>query len=300
MVTSAIEGYPFASSFLETPAGRLHYLDEGPKDGPVLLMLHGNPTWSYYWRNLVLELRATHRCIVPDHLGCGLSDKPQEHAYTLASHVDNVIRLVEHLELRGITLVVHDWGGAIGMGFAVRHPERVARLVVFNTAAFPSERMPKLIALARVPGFGALAIRGFNAFARVALLTCVAHRERLTPGVRAGYLAPYDGWANRVATLRFVQDIPMSAAHPTYAVLADIDRRLASLRDLPMIVLWGGKDFVFDDHFLAEWQRRFPAAEVHRFEDAGHYVVEDAHDRIVALLRPFLAAPAPGPPGRDV
>ena len=186
---NAIEDeYPFDPHFMTTTSGRLHYIDEGPRDAPPLLMLHGNPTWSFYYRHLVRGLSDTYRVIVPDHLGCGLSDKPKQATYTLRGHIDRLAALVEHLSLTDITLVVHDWGGAIGMGFAVEHPERIGRFVVFNTAAFPSPHMPWQIGLCRIPGFGALAIRGFNAFVLGALMTCSAHPERLTDTVKAGYL----------------------------------------------------------------------------------------------------------------
>ena len=280
--------YPFASHFAELPGGRMHYLDEGPKDAPVLLMLHGNPTWSFYYRNLVRSFSDTHRTIAPDHLGCGLSDKPQDYSYTLANHIENLERLIDRLELRSVTLVLHDWGGAIGMGLAVKRPELVDRFVILNTAAFPAERMPWAIGLCRIPGLGALTIRGFNAFARGALMSCVVHRERLTPEVKAGYLMPYDSWKNRVANLRFVQDIPMSEEHPGYALLVEIGEKIGQFSDRPMLICWGAKDFVFDDWFFGEWKRRFPRAEAHYFIDAGHYVLEDAHERIVPHMRRFL------------
>jgi haloalkane dehalogenase len=284
------ELYPFEEHYFETPAGRLHYVDEGPRDAPVLLMLHGNPTWSFYYRNLILAFRERFRVIAPDHMGCGLSDKPQDFNYTLKNHIDNVEALVGSLGLERFTLVLHDWGGAIGMGLGVRFPERVERLVVFNTAAFTSERMPWLLSLSRVPGFGALSIRGLNAFSRVALSLAVHHRDRLTKEIRAGYVAPYNSWKNRIATLRFVQDIPMAPSHQAHAVVEEIDSKLGTLRDRPMLIVWGAKDFVFDDHFLEGWRQRFPDAEVHYLEDASHYVVEDAHERIIPWMERFLEA----------
>lgn len=285
--------YPFRSQYFETRAGRIHYLDEGDASAPVLLMLHGNPTWSFYFRELVLAFRARYRVIAPDHLGCGLSDKPQTFDYTLDGHIANIEALVRHLGLDGITLVLHDWGGAIGMGFAVRHPGAVRRFVLFNTAAFPASGIPLSLSLCRVPGFGALAIRGFNAFARGALRTCVHHRERLTAEVRSGYLAPYDTWAHRIANLRFVQDIPTAPAHRGYGLLETIGRDLTRFREHPMLIIWGARDFVFTDRFLEEWRSRFPHAVVHRVEDAGHYVVEDAHERAVCWMRSFFGETDP-------
>lgn len=282
------ELYPFSSHWFDTGRGRMHYVDEGPEDAPVLLMLHGNPTWSFYYRELIREFAGEYRVIAPDHIGMGLSDKPQDFDYTLKNHIDNIAALVEDLDLSDITLVVHDWGGAIGMGAAVRAPERYRRFVVFNTAAFLVDRMPFLLSLARASGIGALAVRGFGAFGKVALMTCVHHKERLSPQVRAGYLAPYDNWKNRIANLRFVEDIPLKPDDPAYGVVEGIDEALSVFADRPMLIVWGAKDFVFNDIFFEEWKKRFPNAETHYVEDAGHYVVEDAHERITGWMRGFL------------
>ncbi|MBT3921667.1 MAG: alpha/beta fold hydrolase [Nitrospina sp.] len=251
-------------------------------------MLHGNPTWSFYYRNLILGLKDSYRCVVPDHMGMGKSDKPQDYPYTLSQHIDNLEQLVNHLGLDDITLVVHDWGGAIGMGFAVRHPERIRRLVIFNTAAFLSHEIPLSLSLCRIPGFGAVAIRGFNAFARGAIRWACAKQERMTEDVQAGYLEPYDNFSNRVANLRFVQDIPLNPDSPSYSVVQNIEKNLKLFQNHPVQIIWGAHDFVFNDNFLKRWQEIFPQAEVHRMEDAGHYVVEDSHEQILPMMKAFL------------
>lgn len=294
--------YPWTPRRLELPGGvGMSYVDEGPRQGgETFLMLHGNPTWSFYYRELVRALSGEHRCVAPDHVGSGLSDKPQDYPYTLGTHVDNVERLVEHLDLRDVTLVVHDWGGAIGMGWATRHPGRVRRLVVLNTSAFRSQRIPMSIDLCRVPGLGALLIRGLNGFARAATIRAV--QRKMPAAIKRGYLGPYGSWADRVGNLRFVQDIPMHDRIPSWPVLVEVERRLPDLRGKPMLVCWGGRDFCFDDTFLAGWRERFPEAEVHRFADAGHYVLEDAGPEVLERLRAFLArtgAPAAAPAGGD-
>ena len=278
--------YPFKSHWLELEGLRYHYLDEGR--GEPLLLVHGNPTWSFYWRELVKPLRERHRLIVPDHIGCGLSDKPRRYDYRLARHIDNLRRLIGRLELRNITLLAHDWGGAIGLGAAVAEPERFSRLVLFNTAAFRSRRIPWRIRICRTPLLGQWAVQGLNAFARAALTMAVAKHERMTPAVRAGLLAPYDCWSNRVATHRFVLDIPLSPSHPSYATLAAIERGLPRLRGLPVMLVWGMRDWCFTPHFLKQFLEFFPHAEVHRLHDAGHYVIEDAHEHIVPLVRGFM------------
>lgn len=279
--------YPFQSREIRLDSHRYHYLDEG--NGETLLMLHGNPTWSFYYRNLVLGLRNRYRCVVPDHIGCGLSDKPQQYNYTLAQHIENLEILCDRLSLKDVTLVMHDWGGAIGLGYGVRHPENVKRLVLFNTAAFLSDRIPLSINICRLPMFGTMAIRGFNAFAGLAIFRACKHRERMTAKVRAGYLAPYDSYANRIANLRFVQDIPMTSEIPSYSVVQSIQSKLDRFRDRPVLIVWGKQDFCFDDHFLSRWREYFPSAEVHEVPDAGHYVVEDAHERIIPWMEKFLA-----------
>ncbi|MCH7873017.1 MAG: alpha/beta fold hydrolase [Planctomycetes bacterium] len=279
----------------------MHYLDEG--SGPPLLMLHGNPTWSFYFRDLVKGLRDQYRVIVPDHIGCGLSDKPRQYPYTLSTHIDNVERLVDHLGLASVTLMVHDWGGPIGFGWAVRHPNLVSALTVFNTAAFLDGTMPTspgapgaLPVRIRVSGWpvlGTIAVLWFNAFARAATRMAVHKHERMTTEVRRGYLLPYDTPDHRIAVLCFVRDIPFTPRVPSYRVFEEIESGLAQFRDRPMTIFWGMRDFCFTPKFLSEWVRRFPGATVHRYDDAGHYVIEDAHERIVPILRQFLSRGTP-------
>ncbi len=279
--------YPFQSRFLTVGGFRYHYLDEGA--GEPLLLVHGNPTWSFYWRNLIGPLRKRYRVIAVDHLGCGLSDKPSPYPYCLRQHIANLGRLVDFLDLRNVTLLAHDWGGAIGAGTAVERPDRFARYVMFNTAAFRSTRMPWRIAVCRAPIVGRLAVQGLNAFARAALTMAVAHHERMTPAVRAGLLAPYDSWEHREAIYRFVEDIPLTPQHPSYATLQSIEERLPTLAARPWMFIWGMRDWCFTPHFLERFLEFVPQAEVHRLADAGHYVIEDAHERIVPLVEQFLA-----------
>ncbi len=282
--------YPFVGHYLDLDGLRYHYLDEG--SGEPLVMLHGNPTWSFYYRNLILGLRDNYRTIVPDHIGCGLSDKPDDsrYEYSLRQRVDDLETLLDRLELRdNLTLILHDWGGMIGMAFAHRHPERIKRLVILNTAAFPlpaSKRLPFSLKCCRTPLLGPLLVRGLNAFSLGAVRYCAC--KPLTPEARRGYLLPYDSWRNRIAVLRFVQDIPLALGDRGYDLVQEVAEGLSRFAALPMLICWGERDFVFDGHFLAEWRRRFPAAEVHRFAGAGHYVLEDAGADILDLVRAFL------------
>jgi haloalkane dehalogenase len=289
--------YPFQSHWLDLDGVRYHYLDEGPRDAPPVVMLHGNPTWSFYYRTLIPDISREYRVVVPDHVGCGLSDKPQDYPYTLEQHIANLGRLIAHLGLptttvdpaKRLTLLMHDWGGMIGMGYATRHPEKIARFVVLNTAAFVQPNLPLRIKMCRLPVLGDLLIRRWNGFARLALPWATVHRERLTPQVRAGYLAPYDCWENRIAVLRFVEDIPFERGHRSRQAVEDIEANLYLFEQHPMLIIWGAQDFVFTVRdFLAGWEERFPYAEVRVVEDAGHYVVEDAHERIVPWVLAFL------------
>ncbi len=284
--------YPFTGRFLDRPGGRLHFLDEGAGD-PVV-MLHGNPTWSFYYRNLVTQLRDRYRCVVPDHIGCGLSDKPpaDRYDYSLKSRIDDLEALLDHLGLReNLTLVLHDWGGMIGMGYAARHPERIKRIVASNTGAFPlpaSKKLPSSLWWGRNTRLGAWLILRHNAFCRAAAKWCVTRRP-LPPAVREMYLKPYDSPANRVAVLKFVQTIPLKPADPGYDIVSDTAASLAKFRAVPTLLLWGMRDFVFDEHFLAGWQRHFPHAETHTWPDCGHYLLEDAGDEAIMRVKDFLA-----------
>jgi len=239
---------------------------------------------------LVKGLRGSYRLIVPDHIGCGLSDKPSPkvYSYRLAQRVKDLTRLIEHLDLRGVTLVAHDWGGAIGMGAAVGAPDRFARFVLLNTAAFRSQRCPLRVRMCRAPLLGRLGVQGLNLFARAALRTAVFHRERITPAVRGGLLAPYDTWRHRAAIHRFVLDIPLRPDHPSYRTLTEIEAGLPKFQQHPICLIWGMRDWCFTPAFLDRFLAFFPRAEVHRLEDASHYVIEDAHERIVPLVDAFL------------
>ncbi len=286
--------YPFDSRWLRLPAGQLHYLDEG--QGEPLLMIHGNPTWSFYWRRLVRAFRDEFRVVVPDHLGCGLSDKPQQYRYTLQDHIDNLVQLIDQLDLRQITLLGHDWGGPIGLGAALARPDRFQRFVLFNTGAFPPPTIPWRIRVCRVPGFGAVAVRGLNLFSRAALHMAVADPRVLSPTFRAGMLAPYDSWAHRVAVYGFVRDIPPSSTHPTWQTLARIEAGLPGLATAPFQFIWGMRDWCFTPACLDRLRELIPTAQVLSLEDAGHWVVEEAHERVATAVRAFLQSTETGAP----
>lgn len=285
--------YDFASNYLNIRGNRLHYLDEGPQRGEAVIMLHGNPTWSFFFRTLVTELRDKYRVIVPDHIGMGLSDKPDDsrYDYTLSSRVADLTMLLDHLEVtRDLTLVLHDWGGMIGLVYGIRQPERIRRLIILNTAAFHlplGRRFPWQLAACRTPMLGPLVIRGVNGFCHVAVRSCITRRPP-DPEIISAYLYPYDSWRNRISIMRFVQDIPRRPRDRVYGLLSEVESHLCEFRDTPTLICWGLRDFIFDHHFLASWRKHLPNAIVHSFKDAGHYVLEDAGDEVARLLRRFL------------
>lgn len=281
--------YPFKGRRIDVGGCQMHYLDEG--QGELVLMVHGNPTWSFYFRELVKALRGTHRCLVPDHVGMGLSDRPYDHEYehTLESRVRDLGAFMERVAPDGpVTLIVHDWGGMIGMSWAARNPRRVKAIVAMNTACFrlPEDKeFPPALSWLRGPA-GAL-LRLLPPLRGKVLDSCTV--RPLAREVRAGYLEPVAGWEAGRALHRFVQDIPLAPGDRAWATVAGTESALERFQDTPMLLPWGMKDWVFDEQFLKKWQRLFPKAKAHRFEDAGHLLLEDAPERVVPLIRDFVA-----------
>jgi cis-3-alkyl-4-acyloxetan-2-one decarboxylase len=285
--------YPFAPHYLNLNGHLLHYLDEGK--GPPVLMVHGNPTWSFYFRHLVHSLSRQFRTLVPDHIGCGFSDKPnpEDYDYTLASRVADLDALVAHTMPDGrLNLIVHDWGGMIGLAWALDNPERVDKLVITNTAGFflpEKKRFPWILwAVKYLNWFSVPAILGLNLFSKGALY--LGASTRLSSRVKKGLTAPYNSRQNRIATLKFVQDIPLNPKDKSWEVVARVDRRLDRLNPDQVLFLWGAKDFVFDTFFLDEFLARLPGARSHVFEDAGHYLFEDKPAETADLIHRFLAS----------
>jgi pimeloyl-ACP methyl ester carboxylesterase len=283
---------PFKRNYLDRNGQKYHYINEGT--GEPVVMVHGNPSWSFYYRNLVSTLSANYQCIVPDHIGCGLSDKPgdKDYEYTLKSRIDDLEALLNSLNItQNITLVVHDWGGMIGMGYAARHPERIKRLVILNTSAFhipKSKPLPVSLWICRNTKTGTVLVRGFNAFSSIASIVGVK-RTPMPREIRKAYVAPFNSWKNRISTLRFVQDIPLYPDDKNYQLVSDISDGLEKFQNIPTIICWGLKDFVFDKHFLDVWKQKMPHAEVNEFVDCGHYILEDASDEVIPLIESFMA-----------
>jgi haloalkane dehalogenase len=269
----------------------MHYLDEG--QGAPVVLLHGNPTWSFHFRELIKALRRQYRVIVPDHIGMGLSDKPGEDRYTyrLQSRIDDLTAFMDHVKAGPATLVMHDWGAMIGMGWALRRPDQVAGLVMMNGAAFlvpPDMHVPAALHLVRNRTLGGLALRSSDFFIRTAARACCT-RRRMPEEVLQGYLAPYTTWNERLALVRFPQDVPLSPSDPSYSLVASLEAGLAQFRNTPALIAWGERDVVFPAATVDLWRKHWPQAEVHRLADCGHWVLEDAPEDIARLMLAFLA-----------
>ncbi len=290
--------YPFEPKSITLKAGhRLSYVDVQPDGEEKIVptvMVHGNPTWSFYYRNLLSAVqKAGGRALAPDHIGCGLSDKPndQNYHYTLGQRVADLEEWFEQVGLVGqkVNLVVHDWGGMIGMSYASRHPEQINRLVILNTAAFhipDDKRLPFTLWLGRNTSFGQFLIQGLNAFSGLA--TRWACMKPLSKAVANAYTAPYHSWSTRIATHRFVKDIPLKSSDEAFAVVQETQDKLKLFEHRPMLLGWGLKDFVFDESFLKVWQKRFPQAESHIYPESGHYILEDESTDLIPKIIRFL------------
>ncbi|MDR1920253.1 MAG: alpha/beta fold hydrolase [Candidatus Adiutrix sp.] len=287
------EGYPFRRKYHALPGGlRLNHVDEGA--GPPVLMVHGNPTWSFFYRRLISELAPDFRCLAPDHIGMGLSSRPgaDEYGFRLSDRVADLGHFIDGLGLtEPLHLVTHDWGGPIGLAWAADHPDQTASLTILNTATrVPAGyRLPWRLALfKKMEPLGAyLAVR-HNLFVRGTAALGVV--KPLSEAAKRGFAAPYETAADRLAIGRFVADIPLSPRHPSFAFLAEADRKAAErLRNKPMTLVWGLRDFVFNRAVFFDWRRRFPEAEVLALPEAGHYLLEDEPDRAAGHIRNFIS-----------
>lgn len=292
--------FPFAPRFTDSPGFRMHYVDEGPRDGEVALCLHGEPTWGYLYRHLIPALAQTHRVIVPDHMGFGKSATPSDRSYWLQDHIDNLERLAIALELRDITLVMHDFGGPVGMGLAARRPDRIRQVISLNgptpfgqvdlverltanVAVSPwfqwvlkAEREGVLEAVLGRLDFNILSTMKLNGFENNALISDV-----WISAYGSHFASPADcrgaiGWAKGIATGAHRFETPDAAAD-------------LAIRSKPALAIWGEADRTLHaEHFLPLFTELFPSAPVHRLAGVGHYCLEDAPDTIASLITKFV------------
>jgi pimeloyl-ACP methyl ester carboxylesterase len=283
--------YPFVPNYRHVNGFDMHFVDEG--NGEPVVLLHGDPTWGYLWRNIIPVLTKIARCVVPDHMGMGKSEVPHEpYPYRLVHHIANLEALIIELDLRNITLAVHDWGGPVGLGFAIRHPDRIKRLVISNTwasAPWPGARFPRLIEMIRSTG-GEKFVLEKNGYLERALTGTTHHAERLSGPVMDAYRAPFPTPESRVAMLCWSRDIPVTEADPSYTDMQRIENRLSLFANIPTLIVWGMLDPVLPASVLSWWQNIYPQACVHKIEHASHFLQEDAPEQIRGYISDFIAA----------
>jgi haloalkane dehalogenase len=294
--------FPFQPHYTETPGFRMHYVDEGPRNARVVLCLHGEPTWSYLFRHLITALRHEHRIIAPDHMGFGKSETPQDRSYWLQDHIDNLERLVLELDLRDITLVMHDFGGPAGMGLAARHPDRIRAIISVNgpVSFGQADQMDRLIANAQVsPWFqwilkaeaegrleGVLGESGYNILSTLKLNGFENNALIDDTWLRA-YGARYTNFADCAGVIGWAKGFA-TGAHRFEEPDEEAKRIIAAK---PALSIWGQADRTLHaEHFLPLFTALFPQAAQHVLPGAGHYSLEDAPKAINALIAGFLAA----------
>jgi|SRR5688572_2410951 len=277
--------FPFEARYVEAGGVRLHYVDEGPRDASPVLFVHGNPTWSYLWRRPIAALAERgRRCVALDHMGFGRSDKPPQPArYTLRTHIDNALALIDELELSDVTLVAHDWGGPIGLGAMLERPDRLKRAVLTNTWAWelPSF-LPPFLREFRTEGLGEILALGGNLFVE-SIPGGMANRGDIDALMMEAYRAPFPDYWSRVGQLAFQRDIPLTERDQSAALIGTIHDRLMELH-LPVTLIWGMRDPVFRPVFIDQWRELFPDAEVIELQDAAHFVPEDRPDAVIEAL----------------
>jgi haloalkane dehalogenase len=279
------QAYPFAWHDAELSAGHMHFVDEG--QGPVILFVHGTPTWSFEYRHLIRALSRRYRCIAPDHLGFGLSDRPTDFSYMPADHAAMLAEFVERLNLTDITLVVHDFGGPIGLPLALAVPTRVNRVVILNSWMWPFDDDPAMRRKAAIASgaFGRWLYRHANASLRIIMPSAYGNRKALTPAIHRQYLEVFRDPQARVDVLHALARA-LTGSRDFYASLW---ARVSRLEERPVLIIWGMKDSAFGPALLARWRARLPRAAVVELPDAGHWPHEEAPDAVTAAIAAWLA-----------
>jgi pimeloyl-ACP methyl ester carboxylesterase len=288
--------FPFPPRYLDLGHLQMHYVDVG--SGDPVVMVHGDPTWGYLYRAFIPRLSRRARCIVPDHMGMGKSGGPATpYPYRLEHHIANLEALLLALDVRDVTLVLHDWGGPVGLGFAVRHAGRIRRLILMNTwasAQWPGAPLPRLLEIIRSPR-GEAFVLAKNGYVRPALLGTTAHPEHLTDTVMDAYLAPFPTPESRRALLCWSRDIPFAPGDPSYDEMRRIEAGLSRFTAIPVLLLWGMQDPVLPPAVMRLWQKVYPHAITCEIEEASHFLQEDAPERVLDAIDRFIAAGSAGP-----
>ncbi len=275
--------YPFPSKFFNIESERMHYLDVGQGD-KTFIMIHGNPTWSFYYRNLIKDLSKNSRVIAVDHLNCGLSSRSEKfHRYN--DRIEHIIGLINSLKLKSFSIIGHDWGGAISVGVATRLKNKTESLILMNTACYPSSNIPKRIAMCRLPLLGTFLNQFSNGFLRSSFV--MGTSKGLDPKVKKGYLYPYTHSSNRKSIDDFVKDIPMEVDHPSFKTMEKVGHDAKEL-NIPVLLLWGEDDFCFNMKFFNEMKSHFKNVKAFSFKGVGHYVLEDAYENCLHKISEFI------------
>lgn len=275
--------YPFESHYLNLEMGKMHYVDEG--NGETIVMVHGNPTWSFLYRHLIKDLSLEYHCVAMDHIGFGLSDKPAEWTYSPQDHSKNVASLIEKLSLKDITLVVQDWGGPIGLSYAINHPENIKRLIIMNTWMWPVNSDWYYVAFSRFTGgiIGRFLIRRYNFFVKLIMRQSYGDKKKLTEHIHQHYIKPLQKPEERKGCWILPGQI-LGAAN----WLAELWERKSVLVEIPKLVVWGMKDIAFRENELNVWAAAYPDLKVVRLENAGHYVQEEGGKDLLEPVRHFM------------
>ncbi|NWJ95338.1 MAG: alpha/beta fold hydrolase [Chloroflexi bacterium] len=275
--------YPFAPHYYQCEAGKMHYIDEGK--GEPIVMVHGNPIWSFSYRHLINHLAKSHRCIAMDHLGFGLSDKPADWSYLPEDHAKNFKQLMEYLQLKDITLIVNDWGGPIGLSYAIAYPERIKRIVLFNTWLWQTNDDWYYQLFSGFMGgvIGKFLIKKFNFFARTFIWVVYGNKAKLTPEIRRHYIEPLKIPAERKGTWVFPKQIISSGKW-----LGELWSQIDMITAKPTLILWGLRDIAFRKKELERWKGVLHNYTVHTFANVGHYPQEENYEEVGRLLTLFL------------
>ncbi|MBD3275024.1 MAG: alpha/beta fold hydrolase [Candidatus Marinimicrobia bacterium] len=269
--------------YYSTPHGRMHYVDKG--SGPVLLFLHGNPTWSFMYRRFIAALSNQYRCIAPDYLGFGLSDKPHTFSYRPEDHAEIIARFISDQVPDSFTLIVHDWGGPIGLSYALENPERIDGIIVFNSWMWSLASIPrfKMLSALHAGWLGEILTRRLNLFVKFIMPAGFARYDRVTPGIRAAYRHPFQDPQTREGVRVFPEALMASDAW-----LRSLWAKRSNLSGVPALILWGMQDRAFRTAQLNTWSRVFAAPKVHRLENIGHYAPEESGELAVPVIQEFI------------
>lgn len=272
--------YPFESKYFLSAAGRMHYVDIG--EGDPIVMVHGNPGWSFEFRNIIKEMSKTNRCIAVDHIGFGLSEKPSEFDCLPASHAKNFEALMDYLNLENITMIFNDWGGPIGLSYAIRHPEKFRKFIIMNTYLWSVEDDPYYQKFSRLMGgaIGRFMIKNFNIFGNFFLTKVVGDKKSLPKHIHKHYYKHLATRKDRKGCYTFPREV-VNSGKWLESLWSQRDR----INNIPAVLVWGMKDIAFREKELNKWIENWNNPKVIKLDGIGHYPHEEAPDEVIIALR---------------